>query len=68
MSDLTLKPNQAALLLEVSPEGEVNVEAVFPNEPDGAGALAVSICTVIGQKLTENEEFQNEIMACLDDE
>ncbi len=62
MSQFKLKSNQAALILEVSLEGEVTVEAAFPEEIDDAGELAVSICTVIGQKLSEDEEFQGEVM------
>ena len=63
MSQFKLKSNQAALILEVSPEGEVTVEAAFPEEVDASGELASSICTVIGQKLSENEEFQSEVMS-----
>ncbi len=37
MSQFKLKSNQAALILEVSPEGEVSVEAAFPKEVDGGG-------------------------------
>ncbi len=34
----------------------------------GAGDLAASIiCTVIGQKLSEDEDFQGEVMAAIDD-
>jgi hypothetical protein len=67
MSQFKLKPNQAALVLEVSSEGEVSIEAAFPEEVDEAGGLAASICTVIGQKLSEDERFQNEVMAAVDD-
>ena len=67
MSQFKLKSNQAALILEVSSEGEVTVEAAFPEEVDDAGELAVSICTVIGQKLSEDEGFQDEVMAAIDD-
>ncbi len=67
MSQFKLKPNQAALILEVSAEGEVCVEAAFPEEVDEAGDLAVAICTVIGQKLSEDAKFQGEVMAAIDD-
>ena len=30
---------------------------------DAGGDLAASICTVIGQKLSADEEFQGEVMA-----
>ena len=67
MSQFKLKPNQAALILNVSPEGEVNVEAAFPEEMDKAGDLAAAICTAIGQKLAEDEKFQGEIITTIDD-
>ncbi len=67
MTEFKLKSNQAALILEVSPEGEVSVEAAFPEEVDVSGELAVSICTVIGQKLSGDEKFQAEVMAAIDD-
>nr|MBF0221805.1 twitching motility protein [Desulfobulbaceae bacterium] len=67
MAQLKLKSNQAALILEVSPEGEVSVEAAFPEEVDEAGDLAGAICTVIGQKLTEDEAFQDEVMSAIED-
>ncbi len=67
MSQFKLKPNQAALILDVSPESEVTVEAVFHKNTDGSGDLAAAICTAIGQKLTEDENFQAEVMGALDD-
>ena len=67
MPKIELKSNQAALILEVSPEGEVNVDAIFPEKVDEAGDLAASICTVIGQKLAGDEKFQDQIMAAIDD-
>jgi len=62
MTTLTLKKNQAALIFEVSHEGEVSVDASFPEDPDNAGDLAAAVCTVVGKKLTEDEEFQAEVM------
>ena len=66
MSQINLKSNQAALVLNVSLEGEVNVDAVFPENADTEGDLAAAICTVVGQKLTEDDSFQAEIMAALE--
>lgn len=66
MTTFTLKANQAALILEVSQESEVQVEAAFPDESDEAGTLAAEICTVVGQKLATDENFQSEIMKALD--
>lgn len=68
MSQFKLKPNQAALILDVSPEGEVTVEAAFHDQTDEAGDLATAICTALGQKLTEDENFQAEVMEAIDDE
>jgi hypothetical protein len=68
MAQFTLKPNQAALILEVSSDGDVNVDAFFPEEPDEAGDLAAAICTVIGRKLTEDEDFQEELMDAVEAE
>ncbi len=65
MTEIKIKQNQAALVFDVSPEGEVTVEAAFPDNTDEAGNLAAAICTVIGQKLTADEDFQAEIMNAL---
>jgi len=67
MAEIKIKSNQAALILDVSPEGEVSVEAAFPELTDEAGELAVAICEVIGRKLTEDENFQAEILSEIDD-
>ena len=67
MSQVKLKPNQAALILDVSPEGEVTVDVAFHEDTDEAGDLASAICTAIGQKLTEDENFQAEVMGSLGD-
>lgn len=66
MSKFQIKPNQAALIFDVSPQGEVTVDVAFHDHADDAGNLAASICTAIGQKLTEDESFQNQIMAMLE--
>lgn len=58
-----LKPNQAALILDVSPTGEVTVDAAFPYTPNQAGELAVTICELIGKKLTQDSEFQSSLLA-----
>jgi len=69
MTQFKLKENQAALIFDVSPEGEVSVEAMLNNaNTDEAGDLAAAICSVIGRKLTEDEEFQADILNSLDDE
>jgi hypothetical protein len=67
MAEVRLGPNQAALVLGVSPDGEVTVDAVFPEDPDRAGDLAAALCTAMGRKLTEDAGFQAELVAGLDD-
>ena len=58
-----LKPNQAALILDVSPTGEVTVDAAFPDTEDPAGELATAICELIGKKLTQDQEFQAALLS-----
>ncbi len=63
MAEIKLKENQAALILDIDSKGEVTVDAAFPDIPDEAGELAMALCRVIGQKLTEDEQFQAEILS-----
>ena len=58
-----LKPNQAALILDVSATGEVTVDAAFPDSTDPAGELAVALCELIGKKLTQDPEFQSDLLS-----
>lgn len=59
---MDLKPNQAALILEATADGEISVNmAAYDNNN-----LAAEICQVIAQKLTINENFQVEILAELE--
>ena len=66
MPDISLKPNQAALVLESSDDGDVNVEIAMPNDGAGDCALAAALCKVIAKKLISDESFQAEIMNELD--
>lgn len=68
MADFKLKQNQAALILESSEDGEINVDVAIPNDGAGDSVLAAALCKVIAQKLTGDEQFQVEIMAELDGE
>ena len=63
MSDFKLKPNQAALILGSSEDGEINVDVAIPGDGTGDTVLAAALCKVIAQKLTGDEQFQAEIMA-----
>lgn len=67
MADFKLKPNQAALILESSEDGDINVEIAMPNDGAEDGVLASALCKVIAQKLVSDEQFQAEIMAELDE-
>ncbi|MFC1524280.1 twitching motility protein [Thermodesulfobacteriota bacterium] len=66
MADFKLKPNQAALILESSEDGEIIVDVAISNDGAGDSILAAALCKVIAQKLTSDEQFQAEIMAELD--
>jgi hypothetical protein len=63
MADFKLKPNQAALILESSEDGEINVDIAIPSDGAGDSVLASALCKVIAQKLVSDEQFQAEIMA-----
>lgn len=66
MADINLKPNQAALILESSEDGDINVEIAMSNDGAEDGILASALCKVIAKKLVNDEQFQTEIMAELD--
>ena len=66
MPDINLKPNQAALILESSDDGDINVEIAMPGDGDGECVLTVALCQAIAKKLVSDEQFQAEIMAELD--
>jgi len=59
---MDLQPNQAALILEASDEGEISV-SVAAKDVDG---LAAALCQVIARKLSEDEIFQADILAALE--
>jgi len=61
---MDLQPNQAALILEASDEGEISV-SVAAYDTDG---LAAALCRVIAEKLSEDETFQAEILAALEEQ
>ena len=61
-SNMELKDNQAALILEVDEDGGVSVN-VASGDPD---APAGAICQAIAVKLMQDEAFQAEIMDMID--
>jgi len=68
MADIQLKANQAALILESSEDGDINVNIALPREGAEDGILASALCSVIAKKLVGDELFQDQIMADLDGE
>lgn len=68
MKTITLKPNQAALILETSEEGAIDVEVAYSEESMEENGFAAAILEVIAIKLVEDEEFQDYIMAEFDEE
>lgn len=68
MKTITLKPNQAALILETSPEGEIHVEVAFPEESPESDGFVQALAAVIARKLIEDEGFQDDILAEFDEE
>jgi len=65
---LELKDNQAALILEVSDQGEISVEVAVNQQESADRDIATAICQVIAMKLVNDEQFQNQIMAVLEGE
>ena len=60
MPDLHLKPNQAALILEASDDGEISVDIALPK--NGTDMILASVlCQAIAEKLINDEKFQEEI-------
>ncbi len=61
---MELSPNQSALILEISDDGEITVNVASGDH----GGLTASICTVLAEKLMGDEQFQGEIMELIDTE
>ena len=68
MAELKLKANQAALILEASEEGEISVNVASPETENEASIFVSDLCSVIAQKLINDEEFQAEILSELHEE
>ncbi|MEW6587483.1 MAG: twitching motility protein [Nitrospirota bacterium] len=65
---MELNDNQAALILEVSDQGEISVEVAVNERENEDRNIATAICQVIAMKLVNDEHFQSEIMAALEGE
>ena len=65
---MELNDNQAALILEVTDQGEIKVEVAVNSGKNEERDIATAICQVIALKLVNDEQFQNEIMAALEAE
>lgn len=59
-----LKNNQAALILEISEEGEVTIDITSP-DIDGIPSV---ICHKLAKKLLQDENFREEIMKSVEEE
>ena len=67
MKTLTLKNNQAAIILETSEAGEIHVELALPDDSPESDGFVSALCMVIARKLIEDEDFQGEILAEIDE-
>lgn len=61
---MKLNDNQSALILEIDDHGEISIE-VASRDHEGLTAL---LCQAIAKKLIRDEEFQQELMAMINDE
>ena len=68
MAEFKLSDNQAALILGVSDEGEIQVDMAVAATENEATNLAAAICRVIAMRLVNDEQFQEEIMTAIDNE
>ncbi len=60
---MELKNNQSALILESDENGEITVEVASPDK-DG---LSGTLCIAIAKKLMQDVDFQEEIMAMVEE-
>lgn len=60
---MKLNDNQSALILEIDDHGEISIE-VASRDHEGLTAL---LCQAIAKKLIRDEEFQEELMAMIND-
>ena len=65
---MELNDHQAALILEVSEQGEISVEVAVNQQENADRDIATAICQVIAMKLVNDEQFQSDIMAALEAE
>ncbi len=67
MTEIQLKQNQAALILETSENGEITVNVASSKNASGEDNFAHDLCSVIAKKLISDEDFQAEILSELYD-
>ncbi len=70
MAEIKLNGNQAALILEMSEDGEIKVDIAVDEAETEASSFAADICQAIALKLINDQNFQEEILAslCSDEE
>ena len=66
MTTITLEANQAALIVKTSEDGIIDVEVAYAEDSPEDDGFAAAICEVVAQKLVDDEEFQEEIMALVE--
>lgn len=65
MAEIKLNGNQAALILEVSEDGEIKVDIAVDESETEASAFAADLCQAIAMKLINDQNFQEEILASI---
>lgn len=60
---MELRENQSALILEADDHGEINIHIASSNHE----GLTSALCQAIAYKLTNDEEFQKELMDMLEE-
>lgn len=60
MAEITLAPNQAAVILTAD-EGDIEVDIAY----DGEEGLAGQICKALAMKLIQDENFRDDVLSSI---
>ncbi|HIJ78564.1 MAG: twitching motility protein [Desulfobulbaceae bacterium] len=66
MNEFKLTDNQAALIIELTPAGEVEVDIAIPEVENTNKDFAAAVCLAIAKKLMNDGRFQQEILAAVE--
>lgn len=66
MSEIKLKDNQAALIIELTDAGEVEVDIAINEKENADKDFAAAICLAMAKKLMNDGQFQQEILAAVE--